>query len=71
MLSAIALKKFLHSYRNEKYTKQIDDNSGPLQQNMVYLYLYLNLHAYMQHRCQISFKKKCITAFQPRYLNVI
>ena len=63
MLSDSGLTKLLHSYRNEKYAKQIDDNSGPLQQDMVYLYLYLNLNAYMQRRCQISFKKKGITAF--------
>ena len=60
MLSDSGLKKLLPSSGNKKDTKEIDDNSGPLQQDMVYLYLYLNLHAYMKHRCQISFKKKKI-----------
>ena len=47
MLFGSGLKKLLPSSGKKKDTKQIDDNSGPLQQDMVYLYLYLNLHAYM------------------------
>ena len=58
MLPDSGAKKLLQIYGNKKDTKHIDDNSGPLHQDLVYLYLYLNLHAYMKHRCQISFKKK-------------